>query len=177
MTPQVLVAGIGNIFLGDDGFGSEVARALAAEAVPAGTRVVDYGIRGMHLAFDLLEGFDALVIIDTVPRQEAPGTLRVLEVVADDLGEGELDAHGMQPTAVLASLGGLGGRLPRTIVVGCEPQSVAEGIGLSEPVAAAVPAAVSTVLSLLTHELAVEPPDRAGTPATHESPRAAGKEH
>lgn len=155
--PRILVAGIGNIFLGDDGFGSEVARVLAASPLPDDVQVTDYGIRGMHLAYDLLVGYDALVLVDTVPNRGSPGTIHVLEVGPDDLGEGELDAHGMQPTAVLASLGALGGALPpRTIVVGCEPATVEERIGLSAPVAAAVEPAAATVRELLVQELSVD---------------------
>ncbi|MEP6761696.1 MAG: hydrogenase maturation protease [Sporichthyaceae bacterium] len=154
--PRILVAGIGNIFLGDDGFGSEVARVLAASPLPDDVQVTDYGIRGMHLAYDLLVGYDALVLVDTVPNRGSPGTIHVLEVGPDDLGEGELDAHGMQPTAVLASLGRLGGALPRTIVVGCEPATVEEQIGLSAPVAAAVEPAAATVRALLAQDLSVD---------------------
>ena len=111
---RVLVAGIGNIFLTDDAFGSEVARRLADVALPDGVKVVDYGIRGMHLAYDLLDGYEALVVVDALPGNGSPGDLSVLEVGPDDLGEGELDAHGMAPVAVLASLGQLGGSLPPT---------------------------------------------------------------
>ncbi len=153
MTARVLVAGIGNLFLGDDGFGPEAARRLAAEPLPPDVQVVDYGIRGMHLAYDLLDGYEALVILDALPRQGAPGDLVVLELGPEDIGSGEFDAHGMEPTAVLASLGALGGRLPPTYVVGCEPADVEEGIGLSPPVAAAVDRAVLAVRHLLDHEL------------------------
>jgi hydrogenase maturation protease len=149
----VLVAGIGNLFLGDDGFGPEVARRLAAadsgDPVPDGVRVVDYGIRGMHLAYDLLDGVRALVLVDALPGDAPPGTLTVLEVGPDDLGDGEFDAHGMDPEAVLASLEAMGGRLPPTYVVGCRPADLSEGIGLSEPVAQAVGEAVVTVRRLV----------------------------
>ena len=158
MSRRVLVAGIGNLFLTDDGFGSEVARRLAAEVLPEGVRVVDYGIRGMHLAYDLLDGYDALVVVDTLPGTSAPGDLSVLEVGPDDLGEGELDAHGMAPVAVLASLGQLGGSLPPTYVVGCQPADVGEGIGLSPEVAAAVPRALSLVHDVLADQLGMHPP-------------------
>lgn len=158
---SVLVAGVGNIFLSDDGFGSEAARRLARAQLPARVRVVDYGIRGMHLAYDLLDGYDALVILDAAPRGGVAGDIVVLEVGPNDLGTGELDAHGMEPTAVLASLGALGGRLPRTFVVCCEPADVSEGIGLSPAVAAAAERAVSVVTDLLANELA--PADPAGT--------------
>lgn len=149
----VLVAGVGNLFLGDDGFGPEVARMLNAVELPDDVTVVDYGIRGMHLAYDLLNGYDALVVVDALPRQGQPGDIVVLEVGPEDIGTGDFDAHGMSPTDMLASLGQLGGELPRTFVVGCEPGDIDERIGLSEPVADAVSKAVDTVLSLLTHEL------------------------
>jgi hydrogenase maturation protease len=149
----VLVAGIGNLFLGDDGFGPEVARRMAAadsgEPVLDGVRVVDYGIRGMHLAYDLLDGVGALVLVDALPGEGAAGTLTVLEVGPDDLGDGEFDAHGMDPVAVLASLEAMGGRLPPTYVVGCRPADLSEGIGLSDPVAQAVSDAVVTVRRLV----------------------------
>jgi hydrogenase maturation protease len=163
MTPRVLVAGVGNIFLGDDGFGSEAARRLASVPLPEGVTVTDYGIRGMHLAYDLLAGYDTLVVLDAVPRGGTPGDIVVLEVGEEDFASGggadaasvgaagpDLDAHGMEPTAVLAGLGSLGGRLPRTLVVGCEPAAVGEQIGLSAPVAAAVERAVDVVTRLVT---------------------------
>jgi hydrogenase maturation protease len=162
--PRVLVAGVGNIFLGDDGFGCEVARRLAAEPLPAGTRVVDYGIRGMHLAYDLLEGYDALVLVDALPGEEPPGTVRVLEVRPEDLGTPELDAHGMDPAVMLASLGRLGGSLPPTFVVGCVPAVVEEGMGLSPVMLDSVEPAVSAVRALLEHNSArlFEPAEPAG---------------
>jgi len=149
----VLVAGIGNIFLTDDGFGCAVARGLSSTPLPDGVEVVDYGIRGMHLAYDLLRGYDALVVVDALPGDGRPGDLRVLEVRPEDLGEGELDAHGMAPVSVLASLGSLGGSLPPTYVVGCQPADVGDGIGLTEPVAAAVDPAIELVLDLLENSL------------------------
>jgi hydrogenase maturation protease len=155
----VLVAGIGNIFLTDDGFGSEVARRLSREPLGDDVRVVDYGIRGMHLAYDLLDGYDALVVVDALPGQGAPGDLSVLEVGPDDLGEGELDAHGMAPVSVLASLGQLGGALPRTYVVGCRPADVGEGMGLTPAVEAAVDRAVALVHDVLEEQLG-RPPAR-----------------
>jgi hydrogenase maturation protease len=152
----VLVAGIGNLFSSDDGFGPEVARRLAEHAPGSErqVRVVDYGIRGMHLAYDLLEGYDALVIVDAVPQGDAPGDLTVLQVGPDDLGREDFDPHGMNPVAVLASLGQLGGALPPTYVVGCRPATTEDGIGLSEPVAAAVPVAVDVVSRLVDDLLA-----------------------
>jgi hydrogenase maturation protease len=154
---KVLVAGIGNLFLTDDGFGGEVARRLAGEQLPEGVRVVDYGIRGMHLAYDLLDGYAGLVVVDAIPGSGEPGELSVMEVGPDDLGEGELDAHGMAPVAVLASLGQLGGSLPPTYVVGCQPADVGEGIGLTPPVAAAVDGAVRLVFEVLAEQLGKDP--------------------
>jgi hydrogenase maturation protease len=154
-----LVAGIGNIFLSDDGFGPEVVRQLVrpgGHPLPDGVRVVDYGIRGMHLAYDLLDGYDALVLIDTIPGEGRPGELSLMEVGSADLEKGDFDAHGMEPGSVLASLGVLGGALPPTYIVGCCPATLEEGMGLSEPVEAAVPAAL-TVLRRLVQERLSEP--------------------
>jgi hydrogenase maturation protease len=146
----VLVAGIGNLFLGDDGFGPEVVRRLVAcDDLPEHVRLADYGIRGMHLAYDLLDGYDALVIVDALPGDDEPGTIRVLEVGANDLGSAELDPHGMAPVAVLASVESLGGQLPPTYVVGCTPATLEEGIGLSERVEAAVGPAMDTIRVVL----------------------------
>ena len=152
MTARVLVAGIGNLFCGDDGFGPEVVRRLAASGtLPAEVRAVDYGIRGMHLAYDLLDGYDALVIVDLLPGGDTPGEVTVLEVGEGDLGHGDFDPHGMAPVAVLAGLADLGGRLPPTYVVGCRPLDVGDRIGLSAQVEAAVPRAMDTVRAVL-HE-------------------------
>jgi hydrogenase maturation protease len=151
----VLVAGIGNLFLSDDGFGPEVVRRLAQQDdLPAGVKVVDYGIRGMHLAYDLLDGYRALVVVDALPGAGAAGDITVLEVGQDDVGTGDFDPHGMAPVAVLASVSQLGGTLPPTYVVGCQPANVEEGIGLSEAVAAAVPQAIAAIRTLLDQRLA-----------------------
>lgn len=167
MATNVLVAGIGNIFLGDDGFGPEVARRLIARdqdvaALPPGVRVVDYGIRGMHLAYDLLDGVDALVLIDTLPSTGEPANITVLQVQPEDLGSGQFDAHGMDPVAVLGSLSSLGGELPPTYVVGCQPVDVSEGIGLTPQVAAAVDEAVTTVHTLITEMITADVASRVG---------------
>jgi len=146
MTARILVAGIGNIFLGDDGFGSEVVRNAEIPRDDPGVRVVDYGIRGMHLAYDLLDGWDTLVLVDALPSRGSPGTLHVYQ--ADHEAPAEtpaVDAHGMDPAAVFASLRALGGSPPYTVVVGCEAGSVEEGIGLTEPVANAVARAARAV--------------------------------
>jgi hydrogenase maturation protease len=155
---NVLVAGIGNLFLGDDGFGPEVVRRLAGDGPPpAGVTVVDYGIRGMHLAYDLLDGYDLLVLVDALPGGGTAGEVAVLEVGPGDVAPAELDAHGMNPAAVLGGLSRLGGTLPPTYVVGCRVQTVSEGIGLSPAVAAAVPEAITQIRALLTRVLAPTP--------------------
>ena len=156
MTARVLVAGIGNIFRTDDGFGSELARRLAEPpGLPEGVRVVDYGIRGMHLAYDLLDGPDLLVLLDALPGSGAPGEVVLLRIGPDDVPAGAaVDAHAMDPATVLAALHSLGGRLPaRTFLVGCRAGDVGEGMGLTPPVAAALEAAAGEVRALLVREL------------------------
>jgi len=150
MTARILVAGIGNIFLGDDGFGPEVMRHVARQPLDADVHAVDYGIRGMHLAYDLLEEWRVLVLVDALPNRGAPGTLHVFEADHETLSPtAGLEAHSMDPAAVFATLAALGGAAPRTIVVGCEVENVDEGMGLSEPVAAAVPGAVAAINDVL----------------------------
>lgn len=156
MTARVLVAGVGNVFLGDDGFGVEVARRLAAEALPATVRVADYGIRAVHLAYDLMDGYDALVLVDALARGDVPGTLYVLEPdpaqpgsISPTSTSPVMDAHGMTPDAVLSLFAALGGRLERTVVVGCEPADCSEGMELSTTAAAAVEPAIGLVRDLL----------------------------
>jgi hydrogenase maturation protease len=150
---RVLVAGIGNVFLGDDGFGVALADRLARRALPAGVEVVDFGIRGMDLAYALPE-FDAAVLLDATPRGRAPGTLYVIEPDVEALDVAP-EAHGMDPVKVLALARALGGVPPRTVVLGCEPltrmdetseEIVAE---LTEPVRAALDAAERLVDELL----------------------------
>ncbi len=154
--PKILVAGIGNVFLGDDGFGVAVADRLWRRELPPGVEVVDFGIRGMDLAFAMQEGYDAVVLLDATPRGEPPGTLYVIEVDRDDEEvDVAVDAHGMDPIQVLALVRTFGGSPPPTYVVGCEPATrmsvedenvVAQ---LSEPVLAAIDPAVKLVESLL----------------------------
>lgn len=145
----VLVAGVGNVLLGDDGFGVEVARRLGLAPLPGGAAVVDFGIRGVHLAYQLLEGYDVLILVDAMARGQAPGTIYVLEPDLERLPEGALDGHGLDPASVLGMLKSLGGSVGQTIVVGCEPADLNEGIGLSEPVALAVDEAVAVVRRLV----------------------------
>jgi hydrogenase maturation protease len=151
---RVLVAGIGNVFLGDDGFGSALARRLAELDLPAGVTVRDFGIRGMDLAYSLGEDWDTVLLLDAVPGGEPPGTLSVIEPVLDDDAV-ELDTHGMHPVKVLRLARELGPLPGRTLVVGCEPLTRPRedddemAMELSEPVRAAVEEAVGLALSLL----------------------------
>jgi len=150
MAERVLVAGVGNIFRSDDGFGPAVAAALLARPLPEGVRVVDYGIRGVHLAFDLADGVDTLILVDTVPDAGGgPGSVAVIETEPGSLGTVTFDAHDLDPGSVLRSLGTLGQDLPRTLIVGCQPAELGDGIGLSESVEAAVRVAVDKVVQLL----------------------------
>src|SRR5262245_60417721 len=187
MTGRMLIAGIGNIFLGDDGFGPEVAKRLGGVSLPGWVRVADYGISGMHLAYDLADDYEAAILIDAAPRGDKPGTVTVLaptppprpilDAAAEHrpeagpadgtIGASRLfDAHGMQPDVVLGVLDMLGGAGPaRILVVGCEPASVDYGMELSEPVANAVDEAVQVVLGLVAEAgRGHEPPGAAGTP-------------
>ena len=178
MTGRMLIAGVGNIFLGDDGFGVEVARRLAGVELPDWVRVADYGISGMHLAYDLASGYESAILIDAVPRGGPPGTVYVIEperhrapaaagvagpppgpalaeapaaaMPGGPLAGGALfDAHGMQPDVVFGVLDLLGAETGQVLIVGCEPANADYGIGLSDPVAAAVDEAVRVVLDLV----------------------------
>ena len=154
-TSPILVAGIGNIFLGDDGFGPEVLRRVPPQLSGPGVRVVDYGIRGMHLAYDLLDEYSALVLVDALPNRGSPGALHVFAADHECLtATAGLDAHAMDPAAVFAGLTALGGTPPYTVVIGCEVDRFDEGIGLSPAVAAAIPAAVQAVDDLVAELLA-----------------------
>jgi hydrogenase maturation protease len=167
MSRGVLVAGIGNIFQTDDAFGVEVANRLAQRTLPPGARVEDFGIRGVHLAYELLEGYDGLVLIDAVPMGEPPGTLAIIEPEYDASGtSGDdmapvVDAHTMNPDVVLASLARLGGSVEKVFIVGCQPANLQEGMGLTPAVAAAVEDAVQMCCELVAE--IVEPVGK-GTP-------------
>jgi len=155
MSGKVLVAGIGNIFLGDDAFGVEVVNRLAQRSLPGNVCVVDFGIRSFDLAYALMEDWDLVVLVDALPRGGEPGTLYAVE---PELPKGgvppDLDAHTMNPVAVLQMVTALGGEVGHILVVGCEPASVepdADGnMGLSDPVAAALDGAVDMVERLIT---------------------------
>jgi hydrogenase maturation protease len=166
---RILVAGVGNVFLGDDGFGVAVADRLAQRELPPGVEVADFGIRGMDLAY-ALSGYDAAVLVDAVPRGGTPGTLYVIE--PDPAAEGVApEGHGMDPVNVLALAGQLGELPKRVLVVGCEPRTMMSGeeedvlVELSEPVRAAMDAAVSLVESLLDELLTSDDTERRGRPS------------
>jgi hydrogenase maturation protease len=169
--PRMLVAGVGNIFLTDDGFGVEVAARMAGRGLPDGVELVDFGIRGVHLAYQLLDGYDVLVLVDAAPHGQVPGTVSLLEVdqsqvaaSAPAVSEGEsplVDAHGLEPGAILSMLGSLGGQVSKVYVVACEPLSVDEGIGLTDVVQAAVPQGIRLVEQVIeTREAVASPADR-----------------
>lgn len=149
----ILIAGVGNIFRSDDGFGSAVANLMLSGDVPDGVRVVDYGIRGVHLAFDLSELVRTLILIDTVPDAGGPGSIVVQAVDPGSYGSAIFDAHSMDPNSVLTSVATLGDSMPRTFVIGCEPACLDDGIGLSPVVASAISAAADKALELAVSEL------------------------
>ncbi|HEY4440763.1 MAG TPA: hydrogenase maturation protease [Candidatus Elarobacter sp.] len=140
---MILVAGVGNLFFGDDGFGPEVARVLAA-APPENAKVEDFGIRGLHLAYELLAGYEHAILVDAAPRGGRPGTLYV--IAPDDAApSGSPDAHRMDVQNVFAYLRVLGGTPPPVTIVACEPQTIEPGIGLSVPVAESIEPAAALV--------------------------------
>lgn len=152
---RILVAGIGNIFLEDDGFGVEVARRLPARELPDGVEVRDFGIRGMDLVYALLEEREAVIFVDTVQRGDPPGTVSLIEPEIELDDAVTLDTHGMDPVKVLRLARAMGAPATRTYVVGCEPERIPAAddpevrMELSLPVQAAVGAAVAMVLELV----------------------------
>ena len=152
--PRILVAGIGNVFLGDDGFGVAVAQRLSSGELPPGVEVADFGIRGMDLAYALQREYEAVVFVDTAPRGETPGTISVIEPELDP-DEVVIDTHGMDPVRVLGLARALGRVPEQVLVVACEPERIVHGEHdedlvdeLSPPVAAAVDEAVQLVAEL-----------------------------
>jgi hydrogenase maturation protease len=159
---KTLVAGIGNVFFGDDGFGVEVAARLAIEHLGEGVRVLDAGIRARHLAYEILDGgYERVILVDAVSRGGAPGTIYLIEpdVPGDRLppAAAALDGHSMSPETVLTFLRMLGSFTPSVLIVGCEPDRLDEAMGLSVPVARAVEEAVA-----LVRDLVASAPGRAG---------------
>lgn len=159
MIPGILIAGIGNIFLGDDAFGCEVTRVLSSRQQPEGVRVFDFGIRGFDLTYALLDGPETVILVDATQRGEVPGTVYVIEpelsTLDDPNAEPLVEMHGMDPVKVLRMVRSMGGQFHRVLLVGCEPQSFGsedegEGrIGLSGPVEAAVSEAVRLIESFV----------------------------
>jgi hydrogenase maturation protease len=151
--PRILVAGVGNVLLGDDGFGVEVVRVLANRALPEGVRVVDFGVRGFDLTYAILDGYEAVILVDATHRSGPPGTLYVVEPDPDVPSEALLDTHGMTPERVLHLVRAMGGEPPLLRLVGCEPATFGDEdepvMGLSGPVAAAVAPAVQLVEDLV----------------------------
>jgi hydrogenase maturation protease len=165
MTGRTLVAGVGNVFLRDDAFGVEVIRLLDGQPRPPGVQVRDYGIRGVHLVYELLDGCDLFVLVDAAPRGEEPGTVTVLEVdlpSPESLPQPVMDAHDLAPDAIFGLLASLGGRPGRCLVVACEPADVSAGMGLSEPVRRALPHAVRAVQDILARAGAAVPDEQQG---------------
>jgi hydrogenase maturation protease len=165
-TKSILIAGIGNVFLADDGFGVEVANRLASKSFPSGVRVADFGIRGFDLAYALMEGYETTILVDAYPGEGDPGSLFVVEPDLQELNSeaaqpGAIEPHAMNPLAVLRMATNMGGQLKRVLLVGCVPATLGpeEGqMGLSETVAAAVDQAAKLVESLVTRVLAGEWP-------------------
>jgi hydrogenase maturation protease len=161
-TKQILVAGIGNAWLRDDGFGGEVAKLLSGRELPAGVSVVDFGSGGLDLAYEVMRGYDALILIDVSRQGEPPGTLYLMEVRSEDVDgkieDGQmLDPHGMDPQTVLRFVKYVGGWPGRVFVVACEPEVVEDvGFGLSEPVRGALARAADVVLETVA-ELQAHP--------------------
>jgi len=175
MSKRVLIAGIGNIFLGDDGFGVEVAKRLAGYGLPEGVEVKDFGIRGMDLAYALQDDYELVVFVDATPQGGEPGTVYLIEPEIEDDGAVSLDTHGMDPVKVIKLSRALGAPPTRTLVVGCEPQVIVGGedyddmlMELSEPVGAAVEEAAKLVESLVT---ATGTDDRTGKSAESSTER------
>jgi len=158
--PTILVAGIGNIFLGDDAFGVEVVRRLMRRSLPAEARVVDFGIRGLDLAYALQDGYDTTILIDAFPHGQPPGTVSIVETDQKEITSAPtalVEAHSMHPLNVLRMAAAMNGSLNRVLLVGCEPESLGgdEGfMGLSKTVEAAVDEAVNTTEALIKRLLA-----------------------
>jgi hydrogenase maturation protease len=153
--PRILIAGVGNIFLGDDGFGVEVARRLAERGLPESVRVIDFGIRGLDLVYALQDDYETTILIDAYPHGQAPGTVSVVELDGNQAADSQssfVEPHSMHPLNVLRMASAMHGPIKGVLLVGCEPASLGgdEGhMGLSEPVEAAVEHAAKTTESLV----------------------------
>lgn len=163
---RILVAGIGNIFMGDDGFGCEVARQLAGTDLPANVTVVDFGIRGLDLGYALMDSYELAILIDAIDRQQRPGTVFVIEpefpagnVEGDGSDEPLIPMHEMDPGKVLRLVAALGSRRPRVLLVACQPETLGgeQGfMGLSETVQSAVSQAVQDVVAIIDGTLDID---------------------
>ena len=165
-TKQILVAGIGNAWMRDDGFGGEVAKLLGERELPPGVSVVDFGSGGLDLAYEVMRGYDALILIDVSRQGGPPGTLYVMEADPEDVDgqieDGQmLDPHGMDPETVLRFVKYVGGWPGRVFVVACEPEVVEDvGFGLSDAVGGSLARAADVVLDTIA-ELESDPADSA----------------
>ncbi len=152
---QILVAGVGNAWLQDDAFGGEVARRLEKQGVPSGVTVLDFGTSGLDLAYEVMRGYDALLLVDATRQGGAPGTLYVMEPAREDVDgtieDGEMiDPHDMNPQTVLRFVKTTGGWPGKVLVIGCEPGEIDDvGLGLSPAVEAAVAGAMELVLQTI----------------------------
>jgi hydrogenase maturation protease len=172
--PRILIAGIGNIFLGDDGFGVEVAQRLLLRPLPEAVHVGDFGIRGFDLAYAFLDGYDSVIWVDATPRGGEPGRLYVIEpdVQAILNDQSAVEPHRIDPVSVLRLVSMLGGRAGRLLLVGCEPTPIADQddiqFGLSEPVREAIEPAIKLIEDLIEREIdglvKPEPASAAGGP-------------
>jgi len=168
---RILVACLGNIFKGDDGFGVEVARRLATRSLPSPVKVVDFGIRGIDLTYALLDGYDAAILVDTAKRGETPGTVTIIEperLLLEELVPEELmlEPHDLDPAKVLRVVTALGGECPRLLLVACEPKTFGDeqmgAMGLSQAVYEAVEKAADTVERLVGELIAQDVSSNAG---------------
>ena len=160
MNGRILVAGIGNIFLGDDGFGVEVVNRLSSRPLPECVTVVDFGTRSYDLAYALMQNWKLAILVDALPGGEKPGTIYTVEptLPAQEPDQVcEIDPHSMNPESVLRLVSASGGKVGRILVVGCEPATVEfdeqRGTSLSEPVQAAVDEAVRVIEELIAQNI------------------------
>ena len=164
---KILVAGIGNIFFGDDAFGCEIATQLTRRALPEGVRVTDFGIRSYDLAYAIMDNYDAVILVDATPQGAEPGTIYLIEPdikKLDDLPEEAVNAHSMNPVRVLQLVRSFGGSPGKLYLVGCEPAVLeSDELGLSEKVRAAVPLALDMVTELIG-DILHETPTHANRP-------------
>jgi hydrogenase maturation protease len=158
--PRILIACIGNIFLGDDGFGTEVARRLASRPLAPGVLLKDFGIRGLDLTYALLDPHELVILVDACPRGGNPGTVYLVEpdpVESEELGGTHLEMHAMNPMSVLRTVKSMGGAPGRILIVGCEPAEIGSDddgqLGLSAPVEAAVDEAIALIETLVSKTL------------------------